>query len=428
MTKMCLKLNVSDVVFALDQILCIFFQEVKELCSNGVDLNGLVDLKTAVHVSIAFGYDGYMDCLKILLEAGAPMIASYLKMHPLYEEPVIFTDYENSALRLAAQLGNLEAMELMLRHMKERGHLGEENHIMAVHSALLQAIENKNEDTVAMLLEDYNYDKVYTDKTLLTKACECGATNIAKIVLKSIPKGLINYLPLDIESETEFTALESACKGNHVDCLDLLLKCDNIAILGHEYPNSTSNYFDHDITLKPLTIALKYNSLECVDRLLTFVQDHNVKFCSSTASHDAVKYGHFEVFKKLLSLASELENVDENQNFTGVNQNEVTSQSKNLTDTQEKISKPNVRKVNGLQLDMTHNQEDAINTALVAAAHYNRIEILKYLLSLGADVNFVAEMEISQLCEEPELDNVFHDLTGKIIFTYVNFICMIVFI
>ena len=77
---------------------------------------------------------------------------------------------------------------------------------------------------------------------------------------------------------------------------------------------------------------------------------------------------------------------------------------------------PPVTKVNGLQLqqpDVTSRQKDAINMALVAAAHYNRVEILKHLLSLGAHVDFVAEMEITQLYDEPEADNVFFDLTGN---------------
>ena len=380
---------------------------------QGVDLNALIDLKTTVHVSIAFGYEGYLDCLKVLLQAGAPVIASYLKMHPLYEKPVVFTDYQNSALRLAAQLGSSEAMELMLKHIKERGVLNEENHVMALHAALLQSIESKHEDIVAMLLQDYNYDKVYTDKTLLTMACECGAANITKIVLKSFPRRLINYLPHEIESETELTALESACKGNHTGCLDLLLKCDNVSLLCHEYPNYTKDFFDHDNTLRPLTIALKYNSLDCAEKLLAFAQKESINFSIPNAAHDAIKYGHFVIFKKLLSLATKLEGTDDNQNYTDLNQNDMTLKSKNVKDAKnDQIIKPPVSKVNGIQVEMSTVQKEAVNVGLVAAAHYNRVDILKYLLSLGADVNFIAEMEIMQLYDEPELDNVFFDLTG----------------
>ena len=231
---------------------------MKDLCDQGVDLHALLDLKTAVHVSIAFGYEGYLDCLKVLLQSGAPMIATHLKMHPLYEKPVIFTDYENSALRLAAQLGNLEAMEMMLNTIKQRGQMSEENHLNAIHYALLQAIENKHEDIVVLLLKDYNYDKVCVDKTPLTKACECGATNITNIILKSIPRRYINYLPpRDVESDTDMTALESACRWNHTGCLELLLNCYVIALLGRQYPKHTQRDFRAWFDFQdPLTIAL----------------------------------------------------------------------------------------------------------------------------------------------------------------------------
>ena len=390
---------------------------MKELCDTGVDLHALVDLKTTVHVSIAFGYEGYLNCLKVLLQAGAPVIATYHRMHPLYEKPMIFNDYENSALRLAAQLGNLEAMELMLQAIKERGDMKEENHVNAIHYALLQAIENKREDIVVLLLKDYNYDRVCTDKTPLTKACECGATNITKVILKSIPRRYINYVPpRDIESETELTALESACRGNHTGCVDLLLKCYVIALLCRQYPKHTKESFDHDLTLRPLTIALKYNSLDCAERLLKHVQSRGIKFSIPTAAHDAVKYGHFDIFKKLMTIAAKMENIDENQNCTDVNQNKLNVKSKNLKNskTDELIKPPPpVTKVNGLQVEMTSSQKEAINVGLVAAAHYNRVEILKYLLSLGAHVDFVAEMEITQLYDEPEADNVFYDMTGN---------------
>ena len=103
----------------------------------------------------------------------------------------------------------------------------------------------------------------------------------------------------------------------------------------------------------------------------------------------------------------------------------INVKSKNLKNskTNELIKAPPlVTKVNGLQVEMTSIQKEAINVGLVAAAHYNRVEILKYLLSLGTHVDFVAEMEITQLYDEPEADNVFYDMTGNdLLFTVKTF-------
>ncbi len=305
---------------------------------------------------------------------------------------------------------------MMMSYVRKRNDVREENHVMALHVALLAAIESQNEAIVRRLLRDYNYDKVpYADKTLLTKACEEGATSIVQILLDSnLPRRLINYAPhLDIAADdSDLTALESACKGNHVGCLELLLKCKNIALLSHEYPTEAKSAFSHsDNTLKPLTIALKYNSLACAERLLSNVQERGIKFCVTTACHDAVQYNHFEIFKKLLALQPEAGLIDENQNVTDCNQNRSEFPSKNQS--QNNNSGSQLASTSNIAGNLTSGQRDAINVALVTAAFYNRVETLRHLLSLSVDVNHVAEVEIPQLVEEPELDNVFYDLTGE---------------
>ncbi len=46
------------------------------------------------------------------------MIASFVRAHPLNDEPVTFTDYTNSALALAAQQG--ASRHVMSRHVTSR--------------------------------------------------------------------------------------------------------------------------------------------------------------------------------------------------------------------------------------------------------------------------------------------------------------------
>ena len=71
------------------------------------------------------------------------------------------------------------------------------------------------------------------------------------------------------------------------------------------------------------------------------MQSKKIKFDIPTAAHDAVKYGHFEIFKKLLAISSKFEATDENQNYTDVNQNKMSVKSKNLKNIQkDDIIKP----------------------------------------------------------------------------------------
>ncbi len=323
----------------------------------------------------------------------------------------------------------------MLRHLKQQRHLVEENHVLALHHALLVAIESKNSPVVQRLLTDYTYTKIYfMDKTVLTQACEVGATDIARHLLDgSFPVHLINYLPhIEMEADSKLTALEAACKGNHVGCVELLLKYKYTALLNHEYPNFVTDGLSKDGDIfRPLAVALRFGSLECAETLVTHAQKRGVKFDVVTACHDALKYGHFEIFKKLLSLAPQFEATDENQNVTASKTppsplSPISPPSSPETPYPEKTRSLPVweetgsdaaastpPRLNGLQVDLTSGQRAAVGVALVTAALYGGAEALRHLVGLWAEVNRAAEVEIPQLAEEPEADNVFYDLTGE---------------
>ncbi|XTI93570.1 ankyrin repeat-containing domain protein [Cenococcum geophilum] len=327
---------------------------VKLLLKAGVDINSSrgrdpgLDGTTALDMA---AYAGFLDIIRLLLSRGAETTDATLffatrsgitqVVHFLLDAGANIngkTKYGNTALKEAVRTENVQMVEILLR----RG----------------------------ATVNDFYYGRAMTP---LQEACYIGHVDLVKTLLEAgalvNPRAGEHYPWYDDGADFQGTALQAAAHCGSAELVRVLLNAGaNPNALVPEYGEA------------PLVAAARKKDVCLVTLLLDAGADVNVNQAPSrdedkTALQYAIEWGNASIIEELLDAGAESSESTDSESvalIAAVKSGDMT-QIQNLLDKGVDINSPSA-KLDG-------------RTALSAAAGENNLDLVRYLLSIGADSN-----------------------------------------
>ncbi|XP_046572743.1 putative ankyrin repeat protein RF_0381 [Haliotis rubra] len=266
----------------------------------------------------------------------------------------------NTILHMACEGGNLDIVKhILTRNTVNINSLGENDWTPAMKAAI------KGHKDVFDLIVKEGADLSLVDEegdSILHAACEGGNVDIVTYMLKQ------NSVTINLRGEDMFTPVMMAASKGHIDVFNVLVRENADLLIRDSNQNSI------------LHIACKGGNMEIIKSTLTnFSMDVNdIGKEGMTPVMLAASEGRKDMFDFLLQNGADLSHADKHRN----NILHRTCQGGNM-ELVKYVLAQNIVKIN--------SRSDDGSSPAMEAAHAGHIEVLKLLVSEGADLTFLTE-------------------------------------
>ena len=345
---------------------------------------GSVIIKYIVHESKA-------DCLI----AHAQVKLQFMRLIGIFglmiNGQLILNDDENmnftfeSALLEAAKVGHNEAVQFLLKFIKDVAHCNNKGR-----TALMLASKGGHEQVVQTLISVGANPNIQDNNgyTALMLACDTNSYNMVNYLLQTGANS-------DIQRDNGDTAIIIACRNNHSDIVKLLLQFNADPLI------ITRN----DDTA--LTVSVHVNSIEIVEMLLDKQAENQKASLVVTALTTACRYGHSQLIISLLMHLLDYFTEEEFQLFVLSAEGDHISTTSHIFDSTVDVNCTLVNDITPLMIASSCGHTETVEVLLQGGANVHSTDSDRYSPLVYAITGHKSLQVIEQLLKADAQPNAF---------------------